>query len=75
MRILTDTSRGTISISTGKDMWELFALVPIEGHDGHFTITAFEANLLIFGVGPATVEAIRASLAMPAAAVDGAPGM
>ncbi len=72
MKILTDTSRDTLSIATGNDMWELFALKPV---DDRFTITAFEANLLVFGVGPAIVEAIRASLAKPVASEAGAPGM
>jgi hypothetical protein len=73
MKLITDTARGSIAIVTGKDMWELIELKPVG--DG-YAVTAFEANLLIFGVGAATVEAIRASStkvadAAPASASSG----
>jgi hypothetical protein len=60
MRLVTDPSRGTISIATKVDMWPLIALKPSpEGH----SIIAFDPDLLYFGVGPATVEAIRSNTA------------
>ncbi len=31
-----------------------------------FSVFAFDANLLVFGIGPATAEAIRASAVLPA---------
>ncbi len=64
MKLTTDSSRGTIAIvsAKGRDMWELVELKAVG--DG-YSVTAFEANLLIFGVGPATAEAIRASASSP----------
>ncbi len=64
MKLTTDTARGTIAIvaAKGRDMWELVELKP--AGDG-YAVTAFEANLLLFGVGPATAEAIRASASSP----------
>jgi hypothetical protein len=51
-------------------MWELVELKPV---GDHYAVHAFEDNLLVFGVGPATVEAIRASTARPAPAPTPAP--
>ncbi len=69
MKLITDPARGTIAIAYAKDMWELVELRPAgEG----FSVFAFDANLLVFGVGPATAEAIRASAVLPAPAPAGA---
>jgi hypothetical protein len=69
MKLVTDPGRGTIAIATGLDMWELIELKPVG--DG-FSIIAFEDNLKHFDVGPAIVEAVRASTAAPAAASSSA---
>jgi hypothetical protein len=70
MKLITDPARGTIAIATGKDMWELVELKLV---GDHYAVHAFEANLLVFGVGPATVEAIRASSTRLAPAATPAP--
>jgi hypothetical protein len=62
MKLITDAARGTIAIATGLDMWELVELRPV---GDEFSVRTFDANLLHFGVGPATAESIRASLAKP----------
>jgi hypothetical protein len=69
MKLITDTTRGTIAIATGDDMWELIELKP-DGSD--FTVIAFEANLQYFGVGAATIEAVRSSTAKISEAPSGA---
>jgi hypothetical protein len=62
MKLITDSSRGTIAIATGRDMWDLVELRP--AGDG-YTVHTDDSNLLLFGVGPAIAEAIRTSLAKP----------
>ena len=72
MKLITDPARGTIAIATGKDMWEL---VELKSAGDHYAVHAFEANLLVFGVGPAIVEAIRASSTrMAPVATPASPG-
>jgi hypothetical protein len=65
MKFITDPRRGSISVATGMDMWDL---VLLKSDAGTFSITTDDVNLKYFGVPPDVAEAVRTSLAAAPAA-------
>ncbi len=65
MKIITDTTRGTLAISTGADMWELVHLKAVEGN---YVINTEDLSFDFFGIPRSVAEAVRTSIAVAPAA-------